>query len=134
MEEQNFLGIDWGENKLGIALAHGETRIAMAYGIFKNTSLFLEELKKIIQKEEVGTIVVGIPRYQGKISEEHPARKFGQNLERVLKKKIIYTNEMFTSKLAQDSLKILGGKNVGASDDAEAAKILLQEWLDQGAL
>lgn len=134
MEEKNFLGIDWGKSKIGVALAHGETRIAVAYGIFKNDDVFLETLKKIVQEEMVETIIIGIPRYGKETIEEHPAKIFGQKLQKVLGVEVVFSNEMFTSKMAQDSLIVQGYSAVGAQDDAEAAKILLQAWLDQVGL
>jgi putative Holliday junction resolvase len=131
--DTNYLGLDWGESKVGVALAHAETEVAVAYGIFKNNEDLLEELERLVKNETIGTVVVGIPKRK-ESPEEHPAKKFGQNIANILGVKVVYTNEMFTTKLAKDTLKVLGKKQLGAQDDSEAAKILLQDWLDREVL
>lgn len=134
MNEKNCLGLDWGERKIGVALAHGETGIALSYGIMENDQRALAALKKICEKEDIGAIVIGVPRFGKKDASKHPAQQFGEALARMCMIEVFYTDEMFTSKLAQASLKVLGEKKVSHGDDAEAAKILLQEWLDQKKL
>ena len=57
----NYLGLDWGKAKVGVALAHEETRLALAYGVLKNDETFLQNIGALIAKEEIGTIVIGIP-------------------------------------------------------------------------
>jgi len=42
-----------------------------------------------------------------------------------------YQNEMFTTKMAQANLIERGEKGVSQHDDEEAARIILQEWLDR---
>lgn len=128
---ENYLGLDWGERKIGLALAHAETQTAVAYGIFPNDSQLIEVLRKVVAEELIGTIIVGIPRYDQLSKETHPAKQFGEQLKKILAIEVVYTDEMFTSKLAQETLKLLGGKHVGAGDDAEAARILLQSWLEK---
>ena len=45
--------------------------------------------------------------------------------------RIEYQNEMFTTKMAQANLIERGVKHVSLHDDEEAARIILQEWLDK---
>ncbi len=132
-EDKNYLGLDWGESKVGVALAHAETKVAVACGIFKNNEDLLEELERLVKSETIGTVIIGIPKRK-ESPEEYPAKKFGQNIANILGVNVVYTNEMFTTKLAQDTLKVLGKKQLGAQDDSEAAKILLQDWLDREVL
>lgn len=126
---KNFLGIDWGERKVGISLAHAETRVAVAYTILENNAALFEELAKILKQEEVGTVVIGVPRYGKKI--QHPAQVFGDQVEKRFGVSVVYQDEMFTSKLAQGNLALQGYQAVSQADDAEAAKILLEGWLER---
>lgn len=128
MERENYLAIDWGERKIGLALAHPETGIAVAYSIIENNDKVFENLKKIIFAEGVGQVVVGLPQYQRKV--EHPAQDFGNKIKQ-FGVQVVFWNELFTTKMAQESLVSQGYRHVSQSDDAEAAKILLQGWLDQ---
>lgn len=132
-ESKNYLGIDWGERKIGVALAHAETHVAMPYAIFPHDAELFSKLETLIAQEEVGTVVLGIPRYRG-TGGTHPAQVWGEKLRQKLEIRVEYADEMFTTKLAQDTLKLLGGKVLGKHDDAEAAKILLQGWIDARAV
>jgi len=42
-----------------------------------------------------------------------------------------YQNEMFTTKIAQANLMEKGIKSIKKYDDMEAARIILQSWLDK---
>ncbi|MBP9727836.1 MAG: Holliday junction resolvase RuvX [Candidatus Moranbacteria bacterium] len=125
----NYLGIDYGERKVGVALGHAETRLAMAYGVFQNDEKLLDNIGIVLEKEEIGTVVIGVHKsitFQG----EHEGEKLGKLVGERFSVAVAYQDEMFTSKMAQSNLIAQGQKNVSAHDDAEAASILLQSWLD----
>ena len=127
---KNYLGLDWGTSKIGVALAHAETRLAMAYGVLKNDATLLDALGALIEKEEIGTVVIGVHKnntYQG----EHEGEKLGKRIASRFNIAVEYQDEMFTSKMAQQNLISKGEKHVSAHDDAEAASILLQSWIDK---
>lgn len=129
-ERQNFLGLDWGKAKIGVALAHAETRLALAYGVLPNDSKLLDALGALFEQEEIGTVVIGIHKsdtYQG----EHEGEKLGKQIAEYFQVAVEYQDEMFTSKMAQQNLISKGYTAVSAHDDAEAASILLQSWLDK---
>ncbi|MCW1888440.1 MAG: Holliday junction resolvase RuvX [Candidatus Moranbacteria bacterium] len=129
MENKNFLALDWGRSKVGVALAHAETRIAVAYGIWPVDENLWPILKKILQIEEIGTVILGDP--------EHPEADFAEELMQVREKLaalgvgVVMQNEMFTSKMAQANRLEAAKKAVQAHDDAEAARIMLTDWLEK---
>ena len=126
----NYLGLDWGKAKIGVALAHAETRLAMAYGALKNDDTLLETIGVLIEKEEIGTIVIGVHKNDTFVGE-HEGEKLGKRITEKFKVVVEYQDEMFTSKMAQQNLISKGYNQVSAHDDAEAASILLQSWLDK---
>lgn len=128
----NFLGIDWGAAKVGLALAHAETRVALPYAVINNNQNFFDTLIDIIAREGVGTVIIGIPRRE-KTSDRHPGYVLGEKLSRQLPLRVEYADEMFTTRLAQQALVQRGEKAVDKKDDAEAARILLEGWLDHPA-
>ncbi len=130
-ERLNFLGIDWGKRNIGIALAHGETRIAIPLLTERNDTGVFERLGKLIIDERIATVIIGIPSYINRPETEHPGEAFGRKLREKFGVQIAYQDEMFTTKLAQQQLIQRGEKHVGQRDDAEAACIILQQWLDQ---
>ncbi len=132
MEEvhHNYLGLDVGTAKVGIALAHEETGLALAYGIVPNDETFLETIGALIEKEAVGTVVIGIPEHK-KHEGEYLGENFGKELQERYGVEVVYENEMFTTKMAQENLKSTGGKGISARDDAEAARIILTSYIDK---
>ncbi len=84
-------------------------------------------LEEIIRIEEIGTVILGDP--------EHPEADFAEELAEVKEKltslrvKVIMQNEMFTSKMAQANRLEAAKKAIQAYDDAEAARIMLTDWL-----
>ena len=60
-----FLGIDYGEAKIGLAIADSEMRIAFAYGTLKNDKKMLQNILNIIDKEKIETVVIGVPKRSG---------------------------------------------------------------------
>lgn len=140
MEEKprvNYLGIDWGEAKIGLALAFDETRLALPLRIIPNDHSLLPTLLRLIEEEGVGTVIIGLPSFpphqtahsiQGEASREHPARRLGERLGREANVAVKFVDEIFTTKIAREKLREVG--RGARDDDAEAAKVLLEEWLD----
>ena len=129
-ERENFLGLDWGSSKVGVALAHEETRLALAYGALQNDETFLQNIGALIEKEEIGTIIIGIHKNDTFVGE-HEGEKLGKRIGEAFQVAVEYQDEMFTSKMAQQNLISKGYIEVSSHDDAEAASILLQSWLDK---
>ncbi len=123
---KKILAIDFGESKVGLAMAETETKIAFALGILKNDAEFWEKLQKIIRENEVDFVIIGKPRWitEKKDKIQNLAEKINKDLEI----KVQVVEEMFTSKMAQNNLKEAEKKNIGL-DDAEAARIMLEDYL-----
>jgi putative transcription antitermination factor YqgF len=130
-ERENYLGVDWGLRDIGIALAHGETRIAIPFMTERNDDGFLERIGRLIVDEGVATVVIGIPSHTNRQEVEYPGEVLGRRLNEKFGVSISYQDEMFTTKLAQQALIQRGERHVGKKDDAEAASIILQQWLDR---
>lgn len=126
----HYLGIDYGKTDVGLALADEETKIAFIYKALKNDKNFLQNLAEIIEKENVKTVIIGVPSYINREQTEYDSEKLGKLIEENLKVEVEYQNEMFTTKMAQAKLIEKGVKGVKKYDDQEAAKIILQEYLD----
>jgi putative transcription antitermination factor YqgF len=128
--DKNYLGIDWGSVNIGVALAHEETKLALVYTTLKNDKDLLKRLGVIIVAENITTLVIGIPSYINRQEVEYEGEKLGRLIQNNFPMIVEYQNEMFTTKMAQVNLIERGVKEVSKHDDAEAARIILQEWLD----
>lgn len=127
MDTKNFLALDWGKTKVGVALAHAETRVALALGTFVNDETLLPGLRQLIERECVGTLIIGKPAHKGHGNSGERAQEFGERLGKELGLTVIYRDEAFTSKMAQTNLR--EARKRQKNDDAEAARVLLAEFL-----
>ena len=117
----HFLGVDFGEAKIGLAVADSETRIAFSYGVLKNDKDLIKKIKEIIEKEKIGKIIIG----DSGVETRHclVSTKLGIPIE--------YQNELFSTQQAERNLIENGAKKIKRFDDQEAARIILQSWLDK---
>ncbi len=121
-----WLGIDPGEVRVGIAACDPEERIAVPIEVVPAAAAF-PAIRGIAKREEVGGIVVGLPRLLG--GEEGAAaaaaRALGERLRRRLDLPVEYEDERLTSVAARRS-----APRGRASDDLAAA-LLLQQFIDR---
>lgn len=127
----HILGIDFGTANIGLALADRETKMAFAYGVVKNDKNFWKKLEEIVAEENVEEIIIGVPGYAVGDGGNKGKQIFGKELKKRFAGEVFFAEEMFTTQSAHANLHEAQKKNVGKNDDAEAARIILQEWLDR---
>lgn len=136
-EISHILSIDFGEAKVGLAMADTETKIAFAYTTLKNDKNFLANLLAIMEKENIKTVIIGAPKFSNLKSKSNlEKRKEYQKLGSLIEKnrpkiQVFFVDEMFSTKMAQINLKEKGTKKIKRFDDQEASRIILQSWLDK---
>ena len=119
-----YLGIDWGEKRIGLAIGDSHTRLALPL----STVSSLSELYSIIEKEEISYIVLGSPK---KMSGEAASGKKWQDFTRQVEEKsgvpVVMQDERLSSK-AVDAL--IGQKKDKVARDEMAAALILQAYFD----
>ncbi len=131
IDGKNFLGIDWGASDVGVSFADAETRIAFPLSTLRNDRNLIGVLGSIVVEKNIGTIVIGIPSHVNRKSVSYEGEKLGSILEKHFPVAVAYQDEMFTTKMAEANLKERGIRHIARFDDMEAARIILQEWLDK---
>lgn len=131
-DRSGYLGVDWGASSVGVSFADAETRIAFTLATLKNDETLLDRLGAFIEEKEVGTVVIGVPSHVNRPDSSNEARRFGETVKKSFSVRVAFQNEMFTTKMAEANLKERGLRHIARFDDAESAKIILQEWLDCG--
>jgi len=126
----HILGIDYGKSKIGLAIADNETRMAFAFDTLPNDKKFLQKLREIVEKENVKTVIMGMVSHEKDTESAGEKMIFAKMIEKEIGMPIVFQDEMFTTKMAQDNIKQRGGRNIAKTDDQEAARIILQSWLD----
>jgi len=126
-----YLGIDWGEKKIGLATGEDETKIASPFLFLrvKNRKEGVEKIKKVIVEENIDAMVIGRPnKMNGDFNISKSWQNFVDDLA-VLAIPIFEEDERLTSVMAQKiSFDIPKNKK---NDDLVAATIILQTYFDK---
>ena len=123
-----YLGIDCGDNRIGIAVSDEDGKFAFPRVILQNTASFFDELKKIILSEDVGTVIMGLPQnFSGEDTKQtKKVRAFAEILKKEINAEIIFENEILTSRQVEKT-----GASTKAMIDASSAALILQGYLDR---
>lgn len=132
-----YLGIDYGTKRVGLALTDDLKIVASPLETI-DTAKIIDHLKKLIVKENVELIVLGEPKYlDGNISETtKKVYKFQEELKKTFPTLPIHLeDEMFTSKMASDTLISAGIKKSKRKDksllDKVSAALILKSYMDK---
>ena len=132
------LGLDIGDRRIGVALSDPEGILASPFTIIERTedSQALAAIIEIINKQDVGQVIVGLPRsLGGSLGEQaEKVREFADRLAGQIKVPLEYRDERLTTVMAQRLKRASGGKKTRgkARYDAQAAALILQGYLDEG--
>lgn len=123
----NFLGIDYGSRRVGIATADSDAGMAFPKSVIKNDKDLLSTVKDICEKEKIEKIILGESKnLNGEDNKIHTdIKKFKEELEKTIGVPVIFVPEYYTSMQASR----LQGEN--SMIDASAAAIILQIYLDK---
>ncbi|MDR1032574.1 MAG: Holliday junction resolvase RuvX [Candidatus Nomurabacteria bacterium] len=129
---KQFMALDVGEKRIGVALADGAVRIAIPFGFIEVDGHELEEINHVIVQEDIDTLVVGLPRNSGgeETAQTEYVRKFAKNLELSVNN-LVFQDESLTSVEAEKRLKSYGKPYSKGDIDTEAAVIILQDYLEE---
>lgn len=117
----NYLGIDYGDAKIGLAKATDEVRIATPFRTVLSGPDMASELERIILTEGIQYLVVGYP-----LTLAGESGNAAESVDRFIKKL-----ETFSLPIArQDERFSTKGAAQGGGDHASAAALILQSYLD----
>jgi len=126
-----ILGIDHGDARIGLALSDEGGLIARPLQIIKHIARATDAqtIARIVTEKEVKLIVIGLPTdEEGEVG--HQARKvkrWAEALSQATSVKLDFWDESFSS-IEADS--VTPNRKRGEANDAHAAAIMLQSYLD----
>ena len=127
------LGLDVGEKRIGVARADSDTKIAVPVGFIKVDGSEWQEIARIAKLNSTNFFVLGLPRS----NEGNETRQtlYVRNFARVLMEKlpearVRFQDESLTSVEAESRLKKRQKKYEKGDIDAEAASIILQDFIE----
>jgi putative Holliday junction resolvase len=132
-----YLGVDFGERRIGLAIADDDGRLAVPVDVVTRSSdaQAIDAVLAVAGREGAETIVVGEPlRLDGSEGDAaRRARGFAAKLGAATRLPIVLHDEALTSYEAASRLREAGAKRRRRRDaiHSVAAQILLQDWLDR---
>jgi len=132
-----YLGIDFGEKRIGLAVSDPTLTIAQPYKtlIFVSLKNLILDIKKLIQDLEIEKVILGLPlTMKGTDSQKtQVVRDFGSKLMENLDIPVIFFDERLSSVQAHSVLRQLGKKpsKNRPQVDQLAAQHILQAYLDR---
>lgn len=134
----NYLGVDYGEHRVGIAFAESQMRWAFPREtIDQKTQNLMNRLEEIVKKEKIDIFVVGMPMHPDgrKDGKNRVVEQFIDDLRTHFPEIAIETqDESYTSVVALQQTSYLSKKKKQKDKgivDRAAAALILQAWLDK---
>ncbi len=130
------MGLDVGSKTVGVALSDALRITAQALVTVRRTNQRddLLTLRKLVQENEVTTLVVGLPLHMNGTEGDSAAaaRKLGQALGEATQLDVIYWDERLTTTAAHRLLREANASRKKRKEviDQVAAALILQGWLD----
>jgi len=132
------LGLDIGDKRIGVALSDPGGILASPFAVInrRDESRDIEAIVDIIGRQGVERVIVGLPLSldgsSGKQAEK--VKAFTRGLCEQTQVPVEYRDERLTTVMAGRLKRAAGGKKTEkkARDDAQAAAIILQGYLDEG--
>lgn len=135
--ETILLVFDYGEKRIGVALGSSLTRNAWPLTVVQNYNrkYRFQAIGKLIVEWKPDTLVVGLPMHPDGMPHAMTwqAKRFGNQLNGRFNLPIMWVDERFSSvdAAAQIRKKYRYNNNTKQLLDAEAARIILQQYLDE---
>lgn len=125
-----ILGIDYGSKKVGLAYSDETELIAAPLPtlFIKTDADAINGLKSLVLKTKFAKIVLGVPSGWQNVDspQTEKVKKFAELLRQELLMDVEYWDESYSTQRAEAGAR--GRKR--ANSDSEAARIILQEFLD----
>lgn len=125
------MALDVGEVRIGVAVADGQVKLAVPFGVVAVDGTEIKEIARIALLQNTDVIVVGYPRNQSGEATAQTAfvEAFTEKLVDI-DAEFVFQDESLTSVIAEQRLKQRGGRYEKGDIDAEAASIILQDYIE----
>ncbi|MFH0755062.1 MAG: Holliday junction resolvase RuvX [bacterium] len=122
-----YLGIDYGEKRIGFAISDIEGKIAFPKMVLENNSKLIQKILILCKESNIDIIVIGESKnYEGEYNKiNFKIISFKKKLSLIIKLPIFFEPEFMSS--------IQVEKTFGKNDmlDASSAAIILQTFMDK---
>jgi putative Holliday junction resolvase len=130
-QNKSYIALDVGEKRIGVAVGDSGIRIAVPFETIEVDGGELARIARVAADERAQAIIIGYPRNQSGEATAQTAyvEKFAEQLHE-LNIEIIFQDESLTSVIAEQRLKQHGKPYTKGDIDAQAAAIILQDYME----
>lgn len=128
-----YLGIDCGTQRVGISISDSAGILATPLQVTARSGV-VERVVALAEEQGIESLVVGLPTglsgVEGRSAED--ARRLGAELAAATGLPVVFVDERFTTRIAEDALTKRGMRRKKRREtvDMAAATLLLQGFLD----
>ena len=129
--KKSILALDVGDRRVGVALADSQIKIAVPYGYLERSDKIIQQITELMLDHDIDTLVIGYPRNQsGEATKQtESVEQFVKELAEIeIDADLVFQDESLSSVEAE---RRLGRVKDKGEIDAEAASIILQDYLEQ---
>lgn len=132
MSSATLIGLDVGEKRIGVSVADTGIRIAVPFATVEVDGDEIEAIARIAMHEDASKIIIGYPRnQQGEITAQTKfVEAFAERLT-PLEIPLEFQDESLTSVLAEQQLQAHKRPYSKGDIDAQAAAIILQDYVER---
>lgn len=129
--QQAMLGVDSGDVRIGVALKPVESAHAEALEVIAHDKHAFDRIEQLAQEFDAEMIVVGLPRdiNGNETAQTRKAREFAGDLADATGLHIVLHDEFSTSERARERLGTMSRDEAKRRLDAEAAAVLLEDYM-----
>jgi putative Holliday junction resolvase len=131
MSSQTIISLDVGEKRIGVAIADDMVKIAVPYTTIEVDGSELVAIADLVIQQDARLLVVGYPRNQQ--GEATAQTRYVESFAELLEDfgpKIVFQDESLTSVIAEQRLIAQKKPYTKGDIDAQAAAIILQDYLE----
>jgi putative Holliday junction resolvase len=129
----SVIALDYGEKRVGVALASLQARFANPLTTLANTPELIPQIARLAAENDVKVIVVGLPRnLQGNSTDQtRTAESFAEELKKSVEVPIYMQDEAATSRQAEAELQARGKPYAKEDIDALSATYILEDFISE---
>lgn len=126
-----ILGIDYGDARVGLAIASSVAKLPSPYKVLHNDQDLFAHISNIIKEEDINLVVVGLPRDQSgeETAQTLKVRNFAEELRGHIGAEVTFADESLSSIRAEEMRKDIKDRPAGSPIDDLAACFILEEFL-----
>jgi putative Holliday junction resolvase len=129
--QRNFLCLDVGKVRIGVAMANSISKLPSPVTTLKNDPEFMTKLELLLEENQITDLVIGLPRsLEDKETEQTLwVKDFSESIRNRVSVPVYFENEALSSARAEEELDSIGRTYRKEDIDSLAACFILDDFI-----